>query len=73
MSYSYIKAQYKDPYEVKKHCKGCKYYSEIAGVCDYRQITGRLRSKICGPGKFCTVKELGEKVIVGREITLIYS
>lgn len=43
------------------HCKGCRYANIAGGYCDYAGLTGRLRSTICPPGKYCTVKEVRKK------------
>ena len=42
--------------ETYNYCEGCIFWSTHGSHCDYIGITGRARSKICPPGKACTVK-----------------
>ena len=48
-----------------KFCVGCKHYLNSSDVsepmCIYILNTGKARSLICPPGKYCTVRELRRK------------
>lgn len=49
-----------------KYCSECIYYLPISPTCPgtkschYMEITGHARSKICPPGKECTVRKVRE-------------